>query len=110
MQTLEFAQLWNHTDNIGRAVALVLILMSITSWSVILGRGWDVWRLRRCLPTALSRFWSAPAWRVGINCCWKPPAAASLRLFPPPPWNWARPPAIPASTIPASSPAACAEP
>ncbi|MGB4673761.1 MAG: MotA/TolQ/ExbB proton channel family protein [Azovibrio sp.] len=90
MQTLEFAQLWNHTDNIGRAVALVLILMSITSWSVILGRGWDVWRLRRCLPTALSRFWSAPSLEGGHQLLLETPcsrllaplSAAALELGP----------------------------
>lgn len=67
MQTLEFAHLWNSTDSIGRAVALLLFLMSIASWGVILGRAWDVWRLRRCLPAALSRFWSAPSLETGYQ-------------------------------------------
>jgi biopolymer transport protein ExbB len=90
MQTLELVHLWNSTDPIGRAVALVLIFMSIASWGVILSRGWDVWRLRRCLPTALSRFWSAPSLETGhqllqASPCGRllaPLSAATLELGP----------------------------
>ncbi len=65
METLDLARLWYGTDSVGRAVALLLLLMSLASWYVILSRGWEVWSLRRCLPTALRNFWNAPSLETG---------------------------------------------
>ena len=52
---------WQATDGVGRAVALVLLAMSVTSWALL---GWKAWLLRRArrgLTTALPAFWAASA-------------------------------------------------
>ncbi len=56
---------WGQTDTVGRAVALVMLAMSVASWTLIL---WKVWVLRRVaqdLPLALAAFWAAPDWDAG---------------------------------------------
>ncbi|WP_332813056.1 MotA/TolQ/ExbB proton channel family protein [Ramlibacter sp.] len=55
------AQLLGQTDAIGRAVALLLLLMSVASWVVIL---WKAWLLRRAgadVARATAAFWQAPS-------------------------------------------------
>jgi hypothetical protein len=39
------AHFWNGSDGIGRAVALLLLLMSVTAWVVILWKGWVLRRV-----------------------------------------------------------------
>ena len=39
-QSFGLAHLWAQSDSIIRAVALILLLMSITSWYLILSRAW----------------------------------------------------------------------
>ncbi len=58
---MDIAQLLGQTDAIGRAVALLLLLMSVASWVVIL---WKAWLLRRAgadVARATAAFWQAPS-------------------------------------------------
>ncbi len=53
------AEFWQQTDGVGRAVALLLLLMSISAWVVIL---WKAWVLRRAgvdVQRAVAAFWDA---------------------------------------------------
>ncbi|MCS6767083.1 MAG: MotA/TolQ/ExbB proton channel family protein [Candidatus Protistobacter heckmanni] len=52
-------------DFVIRAVAVFLALMSLASWVVILGKAWDVARMRRQAATAAG-FWSAPSFESGL--------------------------------------------
>ncbi len=46
-----------HSDPVARAVALILIVMSIASWSVILLRAWRAWRIRHAAAATARQFW-----------------------------------------------------
>jgi biopolymer transport protein ExbB len=53
------AQFWNATDGVGRAVALLLLAMSVAAWVLIL---WKAWVLRRAgadIARAVPAFWDA---------------------------------------------------
>ncbi len=54
-----FADFWAQTDGIARAVALLLLLMSVGAWVVILWKGWTLNRARRSLTRAVPAFWAA---------------------------------------------------
>ena len=54
-----FAAYWAQADGIARAVALLLLLMSVSAWVVILWKGWILARARRSLARALPAFWAA---------------------------------------------------
>ena len=59
-----FTDFWGQTDAVGRAVALLMLVMSVASWALIL---WKTWVLRRVggdLPRGLDAFWSAPDWAL----------------------------------------------
>ncbi|HZY17262.1 MAG TPA: MotA/TolQ/ExbB proton channel family protein [Ramlibacter sp.] len=58
---MDVLQLFGQADAIGRAVALLLLLMSVASWVVIL---WKAWLLRRAgadVARATAAFWQAPS-------------------------------------------------
>jgi biopolymer transport protein ExbB len=46
-------------DALGRAVALLLLAMSVASWVVIVWKGWLLHRAARSLPLATAAFWQA---------------------------------------------------
>ena len=57
MQGLQ--QFWQQTDGVGRAVALLLLAMSISAWVVILWKAWVLRRARRDIARAVPAFWAA---------------------------------------------------
>jgi len=57
MQGLQ--QFWQQTDSVGRAVALLLLAMSISAWVVILWKAWVLRRALRDITRAVPAFWSA---------------------------------------------------
>lgn len=59
MHEYGIAGLWTQSDWLGRGVAMTLMLMSITSWSVIAVRAWDNWQVRRMAMQARRDFWHA---------------------------------------------------
>jgi biopolymer transport protein ExbB len=50
---------WDGSDGIGRAVALLLLLMSVTAWVVILWKGWVLRRAGQDVNRGVAAFWSA---------------------------------------------------
>lgn len=57
MQAL--APFWQQADTVGRAVALVLLMMSISTWAVIFWKAWLLARARRDLRVGTVAFWRA---------------------------------------------------
>lgn len=56
---ITLSQYWIQLDDLGRAVAVFLILMSLVSWFTIFSKAWSFWRIRRST-NALQAFWNAP--------------------------------------------------
>ncbi|HTH39331.1 MAG TPA: MotA/TolQ/ExbB proton channel family protein [Rhodocyclaceae bacterium] len=63
----DFSSFWAQGDFVAHAVALLLAILSIASWTVILGKGWQIYRLRRTSPQALEAFWDAKSINEAIN-------------------------------------------
>ena len=53
------AHFWDLSDGIGRAVAILLMLMSVTAWVVILWKGWVLRRAGQDVDRGVAAFWSA---------------------------------------------------
>ncbi len=60
-----FENFWAQGDAITRAVATVLLLMSVSAWVVILWKGWLLRRVRRDIERAVPAFWAAPSLNSG---------------------------------------------
>jgi biopolymer transport protein ExbB len=58
---LGLAHFWTQGDALTQAVAVLLLLLSVGSWMVIVGKGLHQWRAGRCFERAMTSFWSAPA-------------------------------------------------
>ena len=54
-----FADFWAQSDLVGRAVALLLLTMSVSAWALILWKTWLLRRARRGLVRAVPAFWAA---------------------------------------------------
>lgn len=54
-----FADFWAQSDLVGRAVALLLLAMSVSAWALILWKSWMLRRARRGLVRAVPAFWAA---------------------------------------------------
>jgi Biopolymer transport proteins len=61
-----FAALWEQGDLIIKGVAVLLLLMSIASWTVIVLRTWGLLRLRRAVRGAAD-FWHAQSFGEGLR-------------------------------------------
>jgi biopolymer transport protein ExbB len=53
------ADFWAQSDLVGRAVALLLLAMSVSAWALILWKTWLLRRARRGLVRAVPAFWAA---------------------------------------------------
>ena len=51
---------WAQTDGVGRAVALLLLAMSVATWVLIFWKGWVLRRARRDIDCGVPAFWAAP--------------------------------------------------
>jgi biopolymer transport protein ExbB len=60
-----FAAFWHASDGVGRAVAALLLLMSISAWIVIVWKAWVLRRATRDIQRAVPAFWAAPALDAG---------------------------------------------
>jgi biopolymer transport protein ExbB len=56
---LGLAHFWSQGDFVTHAVAILLLLLSVSSWMVIVGRGVWQWKTNRCFERAMNAFWSA---------------------------------------------------
>ena len=54
-------------DAVSRAVALVLLAMSVGSWIVILWKGWLLHRTGSDMRRAIAAFWQAPGFDDGLS-------------------------------------------
>jgi biopolymer transport protein ExbB len=63
---LNFAAVWAQGDVISHAVVIVLLIMSIASWGIILGKIWPIWGLRWRTPRALEAFWDSATVTQGL--------------------------------------------
>jgi biopolymer transport protein ExbB len=55
----ELGDYWSQADFVGRAVAAMLLLMSVSAWVVILWKGWVLRRAVTDLTRAVPAFWDA---------------------------------------------------
>lgn len=76
--SFNFTTFWNQGDAVSHGVALLLLLLSVASWAVILGKGWHLWHLRRHAPKAQDNFWLAPNLEDGLNRLTPAPPFADL--------------------------------
>ena len=56
---------------VGRAVALLLLAMSISAWVLIFWKGWVLRRARRDIARAVPAFWAAPTLDDGARSGWR---------------------------------------
>jgi biopolymer transport protein ExbB len=61
------AGFWSEADAVGRAVALLLLLMSVTAWVLILWKGWLLRRAAHDIARAVPAFWDAGSIVDGRN-------------------------------------------
>ena len=64
--TFSLAQIWAQGDAVSHFIAIVLLVLSVASWAVILGKGWKLWRLRHAAPVAIDSFWHASTAVVSV--------------------------------------------
>ena len=76
--SFNLAHFWAQGDAVSHALAIILLVLSLGSWTVILARGWQLWQLRRRGPAALDAFWHAPTLVAGRACLDALPPFAEL--------------------------------
>jgi len=60
-----YSEFWAQGDAVTRAVALLLLLMSVSAWMLILWKSWVLGRARRDLARAVPAFWAAADLEAG---------------------------------------------
>lgn len=73
--------LWTQTDLLGRGVILTLLLMSVSSWWVILVKAVRLVQLRRMAGLAGRGFWHAHSFREGLALLGGTPADNPFRAL-----------------------------
>jgi biopolymer transport protein ExbB len=64
---LGLAHFWSQGDLVTHAVAVLLLLLSVASWMVIIGKGRWQWKTSRCYEPAMNAFWSAETLAQGVE-------------------------------------------
>jgi biopolymer transport protein ExbB len=64
--TLNLMQMWTHGDGIIKAVALVLFLMSVTTWTIMITKAWGL-RRQRHLAQQVNGFWDTTDITSGLQ-------------------------------------------
>ena len=57
--SLGLAHFWNQSDTVIHAVAFTLLLMSVASWYIVIGKAFAVLRARGSIARAMAAFWQA---------------------------------------------------
>ncbi|WP_374488651.1 MotA/TolQ/ExbB proton channel family protein [Zoogloea sp.] len=65
-QTFDMAHIWAQGDAISHAVAIMLVLMSVASWSVMIVKAWNLMKLRQMSAQAKA-FWHATSFEAGLS-------------------------------------------
>lgn len=63
--TFSIGQIWAQGDSVSHAVAIILIGMSLASWSVILVKAWSLMKLRR-MSAGAKQFWHTTSFDEGM--------------------------------------------
>src|ERR1700741_3713247 len=66
-EKMGLAHFWAHGDAVTHTVALLLLAMSVLSWTIILGKALAHLRLRLSLDRALEAFWSAESRALAVE-------------------------------------------
>jgi biopolymer transport protein ExbB len=61
------AALWASGDIIARAVLVLLLIMSLSSWYVMLTKLWDQRKLKQSARVVEKQFWTAPSVKDGVE-------------------------------------------
>jgi len=64
---MNFEHLFTQSDTIGKAVAVLLLLMSISSWVVIFYKAWMLRRAAGRVERGVAGFWQAPTLQEGTD-------------------------------------------
>jgi biopolymer transport protein ExbB len=59
--------LWAGGDLIARTVLIILVIMSLSSWYVILTKLWDQRKLKQSARVVEKQFWTAPSLKDGVE-------------------------------------------
>ena len=62
---MNFQHLFSQSDAVGKTVAILLLLMSISSWVVILYKAWMLRRAASRVARGVAGFWQAPSLQEG---------------------------------------------
>lgn len=65
--SFDFAAFWAQGDAVSHGVALLLGLLSVTSWTVILAKAWQILRLRQGSSARIEAFWAASTLNDGLT-------------------------------------------
>ena len=63
--TFSIGQIWAQGDGVSHAVAIILVVMSLASWSVILVKAWGLMQLRR-MSAGAKKFWHTTSFDEGM--------------------------------------------
>lgn len=66
MQEYGIAHVWGQGDFVTRAIAIVLLIMSVLSWTVIIVKGWQALRLKRLTHSTEPAFWHTDSLDDGV--------------------------------------------
>lgn len=67
MLAFDIFNFWAQGDAVSHSVLLLLLLLSVGSWTVILTKGWQLTALRRSADALVDRFWTAPSLTAGVE-------------------------------------------
>ncbi|MEW6569261.1 MAG: MotA/TolQ/ExbB proton channel family protein [Pseudomonadota bacterium] len=76
--SFDLAALWAQGDGVAHATLILLLMMSLVSWTLILAKAWQLTRLRSAAPRVLERFWNAASLDEGLHGLRDLPAFARL--------------------------------
>lgn len=57
---------WAQGDFVSHAIAVILMILSVTSWAVIAAKGWQIYRLRHESAQLVESFWQAANLEDGL--------------------------------------------
>jgi biopolymer transport protein ExbB len=67
MQNYGLAHVWLQGDFVTRGIVLMLLVMSVMSWTVIVLKGWQLFRLKRLTRNAELEFWHSDDFADGVK-------------------------------------------
>lgn len=67
MQHYGLANVWEQGDFVTRCILIALVLMSVLSWTVIVLKLWNVFRIRRLTRDTERSFWHADDFEAGLH-------------------------------------------